>query len=95
MGVGAAVCFASGFAEAAAEDARANGLQAVLLTAAGNMPTLGPNFYGFINALDGVLLWPDQHGSTRVDKGVAILTQSSNIAINLTMQAWACRLRTR
>uniref|UniRef100_UPI0035638F4C acetate--CoA ligase family protein n=1 Tax=Sulfitobacter sp. TaxID=1903071 RepID=UPI0035638F4C len=47
---------------------------------------LGPNCYGFINALDGALLWPDQHGCSRVETGVAILTQSSNIAINLTMQ---------
>ena len=45
-----------------------------------------PNCYGFINALDQALLWPDQHGCVAVDRGVAILTQSSNIAINLTMQ---------
>ncbi|WP_300516053.1 acetate--CoA ligase family protein [Aliiroseovarius sp.] len=87
MGAGGAVCFASGFSEAAAEDTQGHDLQAELLEAAGDMPILGPNCYGFINAIDGALLWPDQHGSTRVDKGVAILTQSSNIAINLTMQA--------
>ncbi|NCX87027.1 MAG: CoA-binding protein, partial [Rhodobacteraceae bacterium] len=40
----------------------------------------------FINYLDHAALWPDQHGGTTVDKGVAILTQSSNIAINITMQ---------
>jgi acetyl-CoA synthetase len=50
------------------------------------MPVLGPNCYGFINALDGALLWPDQHGCVAVERGVAILTQSSNIAINLSMQ---------
>lgn len=50
------------------------------------MALLGPNCYGFINYLDGSLLWPDQHGGERVSKGVAIITQSSNIAINLTMQ---------
>lgn len=83
---GGAVCFASGFSEAAAEDASGNSLQSDLVNAAGNMPILGPNCYGFINALDGSLLWPDQHGCARVDRGVAILTQSSNIAINLTMQ---------
>jgi acyl-CoA synthetase (NDP forming) len=32
------------------------------------------------------LLWPDQHGGERTPRGVAILTQSSNIAINMTMQ---------
>ena len=86
MGAGGAVCFASGFAEARAEDAMAEDLQAQLVAAAGGMPILGPNCYGFINALDGALLWPDQHGCSRVETGVAILTQSSNIAINLTMQ---------
>jgi len=86
MGAGGAVCFASGFAEAAAEDASGTDLQGALVAAAGDMPILGPNCYGFINALDGALLWPDQHGCIRVDRGVAILTQSSNIAINLTMQ---------
>nr|WP_275116197.1 acetate--CoA ligase family protein [Aliiroseovarius subalbicans] len=87
MGAGGAVCFASGFSEAAAEDAQGHDLQTELLAAAGDMPILGPNCYGFINALDGALLWPDQHGVVPVERGVAILTQSSNIAINLTMQA--------
>lgn len=86
VGAGGAVCFASGFSEAAAEDEAGHSLQSQLIEAAGEMPILGPNCYGFINALDGALLWPDQHGCTPVDRGVAILTQSSNIAINLTMQ---------
>ncbi|MEM7505872.1 MAG: acetate--CoA ligase family protein [Pseudomonadota bacterium] len=87
MGAGGAVCFASGFAEA--EDDREAGadLQAHLVAAAGEMPVLGPNCYGFINYLDGALLWPDQHGGVRRDRGVAILTQSSNILINFTMAA--------
>ena len=83
---GGAVCFASGFLEAQAEDAEGADLQAQLLQAAGEMPFLGPNCYGFINYLDGALLWPDQHGGARVERGVALITQSSNIAINLTMQ---------
>lgn len=86
MGVGGAVCFASGFSEAAAEDGTGRDLQAQLVAAAGDMPILGPNCYGFINALDGALLWPDQHGCVAVESGVAILTQSSNIAINLSLQ---------
>ncbi|MCE8535621.1 acetate--CoA ligase family protein [Ruegeria pomeroyi] len=86
MGAGGAVCFASGFSEALAEDETGSELQAALVAAAGDMPILGPNCYGFVNALDGALLWPDQHGCSRVERGVAILTQSSNIAINLTMQ---------
>ena len=83
---GGAICFASGFSEAAAEDAAAQDLQAALIEAAGEMPILGPNCYGFVNAFDGCAIWPDQHGCSRVQRGVAILTQSSNIAINLTMQ---------
>jgi len=88
MGGGGAVCFASGFAEVDDGGER----NAALLAAAGDMPILGPNCYGMINALDGALLWPDQHGCVPVDRGVAILTQSSNIAINLTMQKRALPL---
>ncbi len=86
MGAGGAVCFASGFSEAAEEDASGSVLQAALLQASCDMPILGPNCYGFINYLDRALLWPDQHGGTSVESGVAVITQSSNIAINLTMQ---------
>lgn len=86
MGAGGAVCFASGFREALAELADGGDLQDELVAAAGTMPFLGPNCYGFINALDGAALWPDQHGLAPVARGVALVTQSSNIAINLTMQ---------
>ena len=82
MGCGGAVCFASGYAEAGEEE-----LQNALVTAAGDMPLLGPNCYGVLNYLDGAMLWPDQHGGRAVDSGVAIISQSSNIAINLSMQA--------
>ncbi|MBB4171521.1 MULTISPECIES: acetate--CoA ligase family protein [unclassified Rhizobium] len=85
-GAGGAVCYASGFSEATAELSDGAELQQALLEAAGDMPILGPNCYGLINGLDGALLWPDQHGMRRMARGVAILTQSSNIAINLTMQ---------
>jgi acyl-CoA synthetase (NDP forming) len=81
-GAGGAVCFASGFNEVADGAER----HAALLDAAGDMPILGPNCYGFINYLDGAPLWPDQHGGKRVAEGAAIVVQSSNIAINLTMQ---------
>ena len=85
-GAGGAICFASGFQEAVEEMSDGADVQAALLRAAGEMPILGPNCYGLVNALDGVALWPDHHGMVRVDRGVAIVTQSSNIAINLTMQ---------
>ncbi len=82
MGAGGAICFASGWTEAGEPE-----LQSNLVAAAGVMPILGPNCYGVINYLDGALLWPDQHGGRRVEKGVALLSQSSNIVINMTMQA--------
>ena len=84
-GAGGAVCYASGFLEA--NDGEA--LQRALVEAAAEMPIVGPNCYGFINFLDAVPLWPDQHGGRRLgpnERGVAIVTQSSNIGVSLTMQ---------
>ncbi|MDP3195571.1 acetate--CoA ligase family protein [Tabrizicola sp.] len=81
MGAGGAICFASGWTEAGEP-----GLQDRLVAAAGDMPILGPNCYGVINYLDGALLWPDQHGGLPVKSGVALVSQSSNIVINLGMQ---------
>lgn len=92
MNAGGAVCFASGFTEANAEDDQGADLQARLVQAAGEMPILGPNCYGFVNGLNCAAVWPDQHGMQPVDRGVAILTQSSNIAINMTMQRRALPL---
>lgn len=86
MGAGGAVCFASGFLESDAETQDGAELQGRLIDAAGEMPIIGPNCYGFLNYLDNVWLWPDQHGGLHQESGVAILAQSSNIAINLTMQ---------
>ena len=86
LGCGGGVCFAAGFLEA---DETGGELQAELIAAAGDMPVLGPNCYGYINYADGALLWPDQQGGKRLDtgqSGVAIIAQSSNIAINFTMQ---------
>jgi acyl-CoA synthetase (NDP forming) len=82
MGAGGAVAFASGFAETA-DGAE---IQRALVAAAGPMPVLGPNCYGIVNYLDGAALWPDQHGGARVERGVAFVSQSSNIALNVTMQ---------
>ncbi|MEO1637675.1 MAG: acetate--CoA ligase family protein [Pseudomonadota bacterium] len=82
IGAGGAICFASGFRETADGD----DLQTALLDAAASMPIIGPNCYGFLNYLDRAALWPDQHGGLSTERGVALITQSSNIAINLTMQ---------
>ncbi len=82
-GAGAAVCHASGFAETGEAGAA---LQGELVAAAAGMPIVGPNCYGTLSALTGAALWPDVHGLSRTDRGVALLSQSGNIAVNLTMQ---------
>ena len=89
LGAGGAICFAAGFRETGSYDADGERLQQALVEAAGGMPVIGPNCYGLINYADGALLWPDQHGGRRLKEGeggAAIITQSSNIACNLTMQ---------
>jgi acetyl-CoA synthetase len=82
-GAGGAVCYASGFAEAGEEG---GALQQALVEAAGDLAVVGPNCYGILNYMDGATLWPDVHGGTRTGEGVAIVTQSGNIGISLTMQ---------
>ena len=84
MGGGGAVLYASGFGEVGEEGFQRNQR---LLKAADGMPLIGPNCYGFINSLDGIALWPDVHGCEPVAKGVAIITQSGNIGLNMTMQS--------
>ncbi|MGD8297578.1 MAG: acetate--CoA ligase family protein, partial [Desulfobacterales bacterium] len=80
---GGSVCYATGFVEAGQEGSE---LQKQLLEASGDMPLVGPNCYGLLNYIDGAMLWPDQQGGRRVDDGVAIITMSSNVGFNLTMQ---------
>ena len=83
MGAGGAVCYASGFAEVGEEG---RDFERQLIEAAGDMPIIGPNCYGFINYLDRVVMWPDAHGGAAVERGVAIVSQSGNMAVNFTMQ---------
>ena len=84
-GAGGAICYAADFAETG-EDGQAR--QAELLAAAGGVPLIGPNCYGMLNLFDRVALWPDQHGCLPIDsgRGVAIISQSGNLALNFTMQ---------
>ena len=83
IGAGGAVCYASGFKETGGEG---NVRQQRLIEAAGAMPVIGPNCYGFINLTCGAALWPDYHGAARVEKGVAIFSQSGNVSLNMSMQ---------
>lgn len=83
LGAGGAVCYTSGFAEIGGDGVE---MQQRLVNAAGDMAIIGPNCHGVINYLDGVALWPDEHGGRRVESGVAIVLQSGNVGISLTMQ---------
>lgn len=83
IGAGGAVCYASGFAESGNHGRE---LQDELLRVAGKLPLLGPNCYGYVNALDGVALWPDEHGCSPISRGVGMISQSGNVGINLTLQ---------
>lgn len=89
IGAGGAVCYGSGFAETGSAD-----LQRDLLDAAGDVPFLGPNCYGYVNTFDRVALWPDEHGMSPLEQGVAIVSQSGNVAVNLTFQQRGLRLGT-
>jgi acyl-CoA synthetase (NDP forming) len=84
-GCGAAVVYSSGFAETGPDG---SARQRELVDAAGPMTLLGPNCYGMINYGDRALIWPDQHGGVPLrpgERGVAIVSQSSSIAISVTM----------
>ncbi len=81
-GAGGAICYASGFAETGPAGAE---LQRRLVEAARDLALIGPNCYGMINYLDGVTLWPTDHGGERLAHGVAVVTQSGNMGFNLTM----------
>jgi acyl-CoA synthetase (NDP forming) len=79
---GGCVCYAAGFAEMGEEGRE---LEQRLITAAGDMPLIGPNTFGFLNFLDRCALWPYLFGCEPVQRGVALISQSGNIAMNLTM----------
>src|SRR5690606_25537466 len=81
-GAGGAVVFASGFGERAGGADLASKLDA----AAGAMPYLGPNCYGFANFFDRAALLPDQVTGGPVERAVAIITQSGIISLTLTYQ---------
>ena len=89
MGAGGAICHAAGFSELGDGGTPLND---ALIEAAGDMPVIGPNCWGMLNLLDRTALWPDFHGCEPIERGVAILSQSGNMAINFTMQARALPL---
>ena len=81
-GVGGCVCYAAGFAEVGGAGIER---QQCLVEAAGDMALVGPNCYGILNFVDGVTLWPSAFGGERVKRGAALISQSGNIALNMTL----------
>ena len=63
LGAGSVICFAAGFAEVGG---RGRDDQQKLVIDAGEMPLLGPNCYGLINAIGGVAVWPYFHAAVRL-----------------------------
>ncbi len=81
-GLGGAVVFASGFNEEKDGEKYARKLD----KAAGDIPFIGPNCYGFANFFDRVSLWPDQVTGMKVERGVAFIAQSGTISITMMSQ---------
>ncbi|WP_188790718.1 CoA-binding protein [Salipiger pallidus] len=71
-GAGGAICQGKADAEA-------------LAAAAGEMPLLGPDCRGMINALERLPLWNGAHGLRPVKRGVAIISRSASLAQTLSM----------
>ncbi|MGA0071124.1 MAG: acetate--CoA ligase family protein [Steroidobacteraceae bacterium] len=84
MGTGGCVCYAAGFDEVGD---KGGDLQQRLVQAAGSMPLIGPNCFGYVNYADRCALWPYLFGDSGTEggPGVAVISQSGNIAMNLTM----------
>ena len=82
MGAGGVVCYTAGFRELGGEGAD---LEAALVEAAGDVALVGPNCFGTLNFIAGAALWPYDHGGGRVERGVAIVSQSGMLSSNLTM----------
>lgn len=82
IGAGGCVCYAAGFGEVG--DAGQE-YQDQLINAAGSMPLVGPNCFGFVNYMEKCALWPYLFGGKSVSRGPALVSQSGNIAMNLTM----------
>jgi acyl-CoA synthetase (NDP forming) len=81
-GAGGVVCYTAGYGELGEEGAE---LERALVSAAGDMALVGPNCYGLINYVRGVALWPFAFGSKRVERGVAVITQSGMLGSDITM----------
>jgi len=82
MGAGGAVCYASGFAELGEAGRRHND---ALIAATGELALVGPNCFGVINYVNNGSLWSLSYPPSPRPKGAAIVGQSGNLCINLSM----------
>ena len=82
MGAAGAVCFASGFGEFG-DVGKAR--EAALVEAAGDMAIIGPNCFGVINYATHASLWPVGYQPDAGPKGAAVIAQSGNVCINMSM----------
>ena len=70
-GAGGAICYAAGFAEVGGEGVE---LQKQFIAASGDLAVVGPNCYGILNYLSGIILWPAGHNGHKVETGCALVT---------------------
>lgn len=82
IGAGGAVCYASGFAEMGEVGRERN---ARLLAAAGDLALVGPNCFGIINYVNHGSLWSVPYLVNTGPRGAAVIGQSGNVCINLSM----------
>ena len=73
LGAGGVVCYTAGFRELGGVGAE---LEKVLAEVAGDLALVGPNVFGLLNYVSGAHLWPYAHGGKRVERGVALVSQS-------------------
>jgi acyl-CoA synthetase (NDP forming) len=82
LGAAGAVCYASGFVEIGAAGAENH---RNLLAAAGEMAVVGPNCFGVINYVNHGSMWGAGYPAGNAQRGAAIIGQSGNLCINLSM----------
>lgn len=80
LGVGGAVCYASGFAELGKNGAAINRR---LIEAAGDLALVGPNCYGVINYVTHASMWTSDYAPGLSTRGAAVIGQSGNVCIHL------------
>lgn len=85
LGIGAAIVFASGFAEEGSEEGKALEAQLAQIARDSGMYIMGPNCAGMLNNVDKVNLWGMNCSFDMQDSasGIAILAQSGFIASSI------------